>query len=81
VDLGLLETFGLAIVGDPAECRDRLRKYAASGVTHLLLAFGAGAVEGTVVRESLELFAREVMPALRQDPAFNAPDSASPLAS
>jgi alkanesulfonate monooxygenase SsuD/methylene tetrahydromethanopterin reductase-like flavin-dependent oxidoreductase (luciferase family) len=81
VDLGLLETVGLAVVGDPAECRDKLRKYAASGVTHLLLAFGAGAVEGTVVRESLELFAQEVMPALQRDPAFDTPDSASPLTS
>jgi len=51
-------------VGDPAECRDKLSKYAEAGVTHLLLAFGAGALEGAVVRESLELFAREVMPAL-----------------
>lgn len=63
VDFGLLETFGLAVVGDPEECRAKLAKYAANGVTHLLCAFGAGAVEGTVARESMELFAREVMPA------------------
>ncbi len=67
VDFGLLEAFGLAVAGDPAECRDKLRKYAAAGVTHLLLAFGAGAVEGSVVRESLELFAHEVMPAFSQN--------------
>jgi len=64
VDFGMLETFGLAVVGDPVDCRDKLRKYAEAGVTHLLLAFGAGAIEGAVARESLELFAREVMPAL-----------------
>jgi len=32
-------------------------------VTNLLCAFGAGAVEPAITRESLELFAREVMPA------------------
>lgn len=63
VDFGLLETFGLAVAGDPEDCRAKLAKYAANGVTHLLCAFGAGAVEGSVARESLELFAREVMPA------------------
>jgi len=63
VDFGLLETFGLAVAGDPEDCRAKLAKYAASGVTHLLCAFGAGAVEGAVVRESMELFAREVVPA------------------
>jgi len=81
VDFGLLETFGLAVVGDPAECREKLRKYAAAGVTHLLLAFGAGAIEGAVVRESLELFAREVMPALPQDSGSASLDSAKPLMS
>jgi len=73
MDFGLLETFGLTVVGDPAECRDKLRKYADAGVTHLLLAFGAGAVEGAVARESLELFAREVMPALSQTPESSSP--------
>jgi len=63
VDLGLADTFGMAVVGDPAEVRARIAGYADSGVTHLLCAFGAGAVEPAVTRESLELFAREVMPA------------------
>jgi alkanesulfonate monooxygenase SsuD/methylene tetrahydromethanopterin reductase-like flavin-dependent oxidoreductase (luciferase family) len=63
VDLGLADTFGLAVVGDPGEVRAKIAKYAESGVTHLLCAFGAGAVEPAVTRESLELFAREVMPA------------------
>lgn len=78
VDFGLLETFGLAVVGDPAECREKLEMYSAGGVTHLLLAFGAGAVEGEVVRESLELFAREVMPAFPQDPMPGNTDTARP---
>ena len=63
VDMGLADTFGLAVAGDPAEVRARIAKYAEAGVTHLLCAFGAGAVEPAVTRESLELFAREVMPA------------------
>jgi len=63
VDLGLADTFGLAVVGDPAEVRARLGRYAQAGVTHLLCAFGAGAVEPAVRRESLEIFSREVMPA------------------
>jgi alkanesulfonate monooxygenase SsuD/methylene tetrahydromethanopterin reductase-like flavin-dependent oxidoreductase (luciferase family) len=68
VDLGLADTFGLAVVGDPAEVRAKIAKYAESGVTHLLCAFGAGAVEPAITRESLELFAREVMPAFEQAP-------------
>ncbi len=65
VDLGLAETFGLAVVGDPGEVRAAVAKYADAGVTHLLCAFGAGAVDPAVTRESLELFAREVMPAFQ----------------
>ena len=62
IDLGLAETFGLALVGDPAHVRAGIARYAESGVTHLLCAFGAGAVDPAITRESLELFAREVMP-------------------
>jgi alkanesulfonate monooxygenase SsuD/methylene tetrahydromethanopterin reductase-like flavin-dependent oxidoreductase (luciferase family) len=68
VDLGLADTFGLAVVGDPREVRAKLRGYADAGVTHLLCAFGAGAVEPALARESMELFAREVMPAFARDP-------------
>jgi alkanesulfonate monooxygenase SsuD/methylene tetrahydromethanopterin reductase-like flavin-dependent oxidoreductase (luciferase family) len=68
VDLGFADTFGLAVVGDPPEVRARIRKYAEAGVTHLLCAFGAGAVEPDVTRESMELFAREVMPSFAAAP-------------
>jgi alkanesulfonate monooxygenase SsuD/methylene tetrahydromethanopterin reductase-like flavin-dependent oxidoreductase (luciferase family) len=68
VDLGLADTFGLAVVGDPAEVRGKIGRYAEAGVSHLLCAFGAGAVEPAITRESLELFAREVMPAFEQAP-------------
>lgn len=73
VDFGFADAFGLAVVGDPAECRARIAKYADAGVTHLLCAFGAGAVDPAVTRESLELFAREVMPAINGMTAPAAP--------
>lgn len=67
VDLGLADAFGMAVVGDPAEVRAKIAKYKQAGVTHLLCAFGAGAVEPDITRESLELFASEVMPAFAQE--------------
>lgn len=63
VNFNLADTFGMAAVGTPQEVRAKLAKYAGAGVTHLLCAFGAGAVEPAVTRESMALFAREVMPA------------------
>ena len=66
IDIGLADAAGLTVIGDPEECIAKLRKYADAGVTNLLCAFGAGAVESSVVRESLALFASEVMPAFKQ---------------
>jgi alkanesulfonate monooxygenase SsuD/methylene tetrahydromethanopterin reductase-like flavin-dependent oxidoreductase (luciferase family) len=66
VHLGMLDAFGLTVVGTPAECRQKAAKYAAAGVTHLLCAFGAGALEQRIVEESLDLFASEVMPEFRE---------------
>jgi alkanesulfonate monooxygenase SsuD/methylene tetrahydromethanopterin reductase-like flavin-dependent oxidoreductase (luciferase family) len=63
VDFNLADTFGMAVAGNPGDVRAALAKYADAGVTHLLCAFGAGATEPAVTRESMELFAREVMPA------------------
>lgn len=63
IDFGLADMAGLTVVGTPAECVAKLAKYADAGVTNLLCAFGAGAVESSVVRESMALFAREVAPA------------------
>lgn len=62
-DFNLADTFGMTVVGNPEEVRAKLDKYADAGVTHLLCAFGAGAVEPAVTRESQALFAHEVMPA------------------
>jgi alkanesulfonate monooxygenase SsuD/methylene tetrahydromethanopterin reductase-like flavin-dependent oxidoreductase (luciferase family) len=69
IDFGLADAFGLAVVGTPEECIAKLAKYADAGVTHVLCAFGAGAVEHSVVQESMELFAREVIPAFAKDGA------------
>jgi len=62
-NFNLADTFGMTVVGNPEEVRSKLRKYADAGVTHLLCAFGAGAVDPAVTRESQALFAHEVMPA------------------
>ncbi len=60
----LLEAAGMTVAGSPAECIERLARYRDAGVTHLLCAIGAGAVESAVVRESMACLAEEVMPAL-----------------
>lgn len=63
VNLGLTDFAGLTVVGTPRECIGKLQKYRAAGITHILCAFGAGALDSATVRESMTLFAREVMPA------------------
>lgn len=64
VNLRLLDTLGMAVVGDPEHCLKRLQALKDEGVDHVLCAFGAGAMDSATVRESMELFAREVMPRL-----------------
>ncbi len=64
----LLQSFGMAIAGSPAQCMDALHKYREAGVTHVLLAIGAGAVESAVIRESMHCIAEEVMPAFNDGP-------------
>ncbi len=61
-NLMLLETFGMVIVGDAETCVRALRKYEDYGVTHLLCAFGAGALTNAVTQESMHYFATEVLP-------------------
>jgi alkanesulfonate monooxygenase SsuD/methylene tetrahydromethanopterin reductase-like flavin-dependent oxidoreductase (luciferase family) len=67
VALGLrprvLAAAGMTIVGSPAECIDRIAALGRAGVTHVLLAPGAGAVAHEIVRESLECIATDVLPA------------------
>lgn len=65
INLTLLETFGMAVVGNPEDCIKQLRKYEAAGVNHMLLAVGAGAAKTEIVQESLRCIAQDVMPAFR----------------
>lgn len=62
-NLTLLETFGMVIVGDAETCIRALRKYETHGVTHVLCAFGAGALPDDVTQESMQYFAQKVLPA------------------
>ena len=64
--LPVLEVAGLAVVGNPDQCLERIRRYEAAGVTHLLCSIGAGALPTEIVRESLECIATHLLPALRQ---------------
>lgn len=62
VNLRVLDTLGMTVVGDPAHCVKRLHGLADAGVDHVLLAFGAGAMPSQTVRDSMRLFAEQVMP-------------------
>lgn len=63
INLTLLETLGMVVVGSPAECIAQLKPYQEAGVTHLLCAVGAGALESDLIRESMQCIAEHVMPA------------------
>ncbi len=63
VNLSLLDTLGMAIVGDPGHCIKRLKALEKAGVDHVLCAFGAGAMPSDTVQASMRLFAETVMPA------------------
>ncbi|HEX8013264.1 MAG TPA: LLM class flavin-dependent oxidoreductase [Casimicrobiaceae bacterium] len=65
--LPVLELAGLAVVGSPEHCLERIGRYRAAGVTHLLCSIGAGALPTAIVRESLECIAADVLPALREE--------------
>ena len=64
INLKLLETFGMAVVGSPAECIDKLQAYREAGITNLLCAVGAGALDSAAIQESLHCIASDVMPFL-----------------
>jgi alkanesulfonate monooxygenase SsuD/methylene tetrahydromethanopterin reductase-like flavin-dependent oxidoreductase (luciferase family) len=58
---------GFVIVGSPATVRDRLKEIAGrTGLGTLLPNFSVGNQPHHLTRKSMELFAREVMPALRE---------------
>ena len=61
-----IQKAGYVVVGSPATVRDRLREIAlATGLGTLVPNFSVGNVPHQRTRTSMELFAREVMPSLR----------------
>ena len=61
-----IDRAGYVVVGSPATVRDRLKEIAlATGLGTLVPNFSVGNVPHHLTRKSMELFAREVMPALR----------------
>ncbi|MFA9461793.1 LLM class flavin-dependent oxidoreductase [Thiohalorhabdus sp. Cl-TMA] len=66
VRLSLLEAMGMVVVGSPEACIEKLEKYRAAGVDHLLCAVGAGALPTEVVQESMHTLAERVMPHFRE---------------
>jgi alkanesulfonate monooxygenase SsuD/methylene tetrahydromethanopterin reductase-like flavin-dependent oxidoreductase (luciferase family) len=59
------EAQGRAVAGTPAKLRDVLRSVIAeSGINYLLCRFAFGDISGEEALRSVDLFAREVMPAL-----------------
>jgi alkanesulfonate monooxygenase SsuD/methylene tetrahydromethanopterin reductase-like flavin-dependent oxidoreductase (luciferase family) len=61
-----IEKAGYVVVGSPSTVRDRLKEIAqATGLGTLVPNFSVGNVPHQLTRKSMELFAREVMPALR----------------
>jgi len=62
VNLKILETFGLVIVGNPEHCVKKLKKLEAASVDNVLLAIGAGAIDTDIVKESMQLINDQVMP-------------------
>ena len=52
----------LSIFGDPTRCLEKIKKYNAAGLTHLLLMFDWGAMPQKTIFHSMELFSKCVMP-------------------
>ncbi|MDA8048764.1 MAG: LLM class flavin-dependent oxidoreductase [Rhodospirillales bacterium] len=62
VSLPMLERLGLVVVGDPAGCARRFAAFRRAGIDRLLCAIGAGALPSAVVRRSMALMARHLLP-------------------
>jgi len=52
------------IFGTPDDCIERLQEFAAAGVRNVICSFSYGGMPDEKVRETMRLFAREVVPAL-----------------
>ena len=62
INLSILETLGLVIVGNPEHCIKKLKKMEKAGVDHVLLSIGAGAIPTEIVQESMQIISEHVMP-------------------
>ena len=56
----------MAIFGDPQRCIEKIKKYEAVGVTHLMVMFDWGGFPQSTVFHDMELFAKYVMPHFQQ---------------
>jgi len=72
MSLAVLETMGLVSVGDSAHVGNRLAKLQTTGLDRVSLIVGGGDLTANEQIESLELIAREVMPALNAAPDLDA---------
>jgi alkanesulfonate monooxygenase SsuD/methylene tetrahydromethanopterin reductase-like flavin-dependent oxidoreductase (luciferase family) len=50
------------IIGEPAECIDRIQRYAARGIKEIACRMNFGAPEAEAVERAMRLFAERVMP-------------------
>jgi len=75
-----IQKAGYVVVGSPATVRDRLREIAlATGLGTLVPNFSVGNVPHQLTRTSMELFAHEVMPSLRDINVDSEMDEAAPV--
>jgi alkanesulfonate monooxygenase SsuD/methylene tetrahydromethanopterin reductase-like flavin-dependent oxidoreductase (luciferase family) len=59
------------IIGSPKKLRERLKKYQASNIDEVMLFAQVGGNSHENIMESIELFAKEVMPEFQDDPAHD----------
>jgi len=69
INLKVLETLGMVIVGNPEHCIQRLQGLQREGVDHVLCAVGAGVLPTAAVRTSMEVLAEHVIPRFQAPPA------------
>ena len=68
LNLSVLETMGLAVVGSPDHVASRLRSLRESGLDRVGLVLGGGDLSEAEVKGSIELLARDVFPAIEDQP-------------
>jgi len=61
----VLDEMGAVIVGDPARCIERVRRYRNAGCDQLLCLMNPYAIPADKVMRSIELFGEHVIPAFR----------------